>query len=1260
MAGFPPLRPRPVASRLTSSLVVGLAVAGSCLWSLAGPAGAQVSGPGGPGLVTSKMASRQPTASDDRFKSPRPMQVFQRDANNRATIPVVLAEDTHGAVTVTSAVLLGGGMGGNAFNNGAANDRTRFEDGKLVGVPMGGPYTIRIELKTGDGQQQFAVVSPVFVGDLWVLAGQSNMEGVGDLVDVTPPNPLVMSLGMDGKWGQAEEPLHWLVDSPDAVHSGDPANRPQRSADQHRTRTKGAGLGLPFGVAMAEATRVPVGLVATAHGGTSMAQWDPAKKGEGGNSLYGSFLRQVQLAGGKVKGILWYQGESDASEQAAKVYGKVFADFIAAIRADLNQPELPFYFVQIGRFIIPGASNPKDWNLVQDIQRRLPDRVPNTAVISVVDLELDDLIHVGTQGLKRAGQRLAKIALREQFGQVGATTPTLDRVAVGSHNTLLVKFKGVNIQASAPANMRGMGMRMGGMGGGMGGMGGGMGGGTGMNPGLSSGDEGTGLRPERHIGGFSIRTEDGTAIPSIFEATVGKSHDTVVLKLIGPVPPHAYLWYGYGHDPYCNLVDGLDMAVPVFGPIGLDNLGVEAEAAATAKVTAAPKPAPAPAPAPAPVASAPKPAGGPAAGSQAGPIKVLIITGDNYHDWKATTEYLKSKVLTPPHFAVSVTASPAKDLTESNLAKYDVLLLNYMNTDKGGPETRWSDDNKKAFLEAVRGGNGLVSYHFASAAFARPNWAEFEKAIAGGWRSQGFHGPKHVFSVKKTEVKHPISEGLPAEFVHAIDELYQNSVITDGSVVLATAYSDPKKPKGTGKDEPVVWVNTYGKGRVYVNSLGHDVEAMTDPSFAAWLRRGVVWAATGAVPSGPALGLEGGGHSAARGERRIARADYIDRMKAGWIGQMAGVAVGGPTEFRYLNKVVPADKVPAWKPVMINQYDQDDLYVEMTFLRTLEQHGLGATTRQAGIDFANSKYPLWHANKAGRELLRKGIAPPDSGHPALNKHADDIDYQIEADFSGLIAPGLPNTAIDLGVTFGRLMNEGDGLYGGQFIGAMYAEAFFEKDPEKIVRAGLKAIPEKSQYAEAIRDVLAWYKENPDDWEATWKKVGAKYHENPAYRRFACNAQDKDPPAFNIDAKLNGAYLVMGILYGKGDPDRTIVVATRCGQDSDCNPSSAAGVIFTTIGYTRLPRKYVEGLDANTKFNSTPYTFSRLIEVCENLADQAVKKAGGRIETSADGARTYVIPVEEPRPSPMASCFEPGPKANSVFSAEERRQIVAKP
>ncbi len=240
-----------------------------------------------------------------------------------------------------------------------------------------------------------------------------------------------------------------------------------------------------------------------------------------------------------------------------------------------------------------------------------------------------------------------------------------------------------------------------------------------------------------------------------------------------------------------------------------------------------------------------------AAGGQGGEkkaVKVLIVTGDHGHDWRKTTPFLKELLEKAGH-RVDVTEAPSKDLTATNLARYDVLLLNYRNTPKGAkmnPDSVWSDENKKAFTEAVKGGKGLVVYHHASAAFVGASEfdREFEKVIAGGWRKQGFHGKMHEFTVTMRS-KHPITKGIP-EFKHGRDELYQNSVITPGSEVLATAYSDPKKdPKNTDKHEPMVWVATYGKGRVYHNALGHDVEAMQSEGFKALLIRGVEWAATG-------------------------------------------------------------------------------------------------------------------------------------------------------------------------------------------------------------------------------------------------------------------------------------------------------------------------------------------------------------------------------------------------------------------------------
>ncbi len=230
-------------------------------------------------------------------------------------------------------------------------------------------------------------------------------------------------------------------------------------------------------------------------------------------------------------------------------------------------------------------------------------------------------------------------------------------------------------------------------------------------------------------------------------------------------------------------------------------------------------------------------------------IKVLIITGDHGHAWKETTPYLK-ELLTKAGMKVDVTETPHKDLIDDNLACYDVLFLNYKDTPAGKPETRWSDANQKAFLDAVKNGKGLVVYHHASSAFIKGTEfdKEFEKAIAGGWRKQGNHGKRHEFRVTIRKMDHPITKGLPAEFAHNNDELYQNSVMPPDSTVLATAYSDKSiDPKNSGKHEPVVWVSTYGKGRVVENVLGHDVPAMKDAGFQTLLVRCVEWAATGAV-----------------------------------------------------------------------------------------------------------------------------------------------------------------------------------------------------------------------------------------------------------------------------------------------------------------------------------------------------------------------------------------------------------------------------
>ena len=212
-----------------------------------------------------------------------------------------------------------------------------------------------------------------------------------------------------------------------------------------------------------------------------------------------------------------------------------------------------------------------------------------------------------------------------------------------------------------------------------------------------------------------------------------------------------------------------------------------------------------------------------------------------------------------------------------------------------------------------------------------------------------------------------------------------------------------------------------------------------------------------------------------------------------------------------------------------------------------------------------------------------------------------------------------------------------------------------------MRAGLRFIPNGSHYYECIAYVLKWWKENPNDWKKTWQLIEDKYQKNMDYRRASCNKvsekpKQKDSMSFNIDAKINGAYIVMGMLYGKGDPEQTIIISMRCGQDSDCNPSNAAGILFTSLGLSALPERFVSALNEEGKFSHTPYSYPKLVEVCNQLTRQIIAQQGGRIEKDEDGQEVFVIPVQKPKPSALEQCWEPGPIANSRFTEEEMSQI----
>ena len=350
-----------------------------------------------------------------------------------------------------------------------------------------------------------------------------------------------------------------------------------------------------------------------------------------------------------------------------------------------------------------------------------------------------------------------------------------------------------------------------------------------------------------------------------------------------------------------------------------------------------------------------------------------------------------------------------------------------------------------------------------------------------------------------------------------------------------------------------------------------------------------------------------------------------DKIKGGWAGKMIGVSYGGPTEFRY-NSVINEDEIK-WDPTSVKRsIFEDDLYVQMSFMMTMDEYGIDAPAEKFAETFANAGYMLFHANRKARKNFWDGIMPPMSGNPKYSLHADDIDFQIEADYIGFMNPGMPQSSNEICDKIGHIMNYGDGVYGGMFVSALYTIAYFENDIETIVQKALQALPAQSQYAQCIQDVVDGHKRHPDHWRATWHELQDKWG-----TKDACGGLDP----FNIDAKINGAYIVMGMLYGEGDFEKTMEISTRCGQDSDCNPSNASGVLGILMGYDKIPLKWKKHIPdiADSTFIYTNYSFNKAVDRTLEYAKRFIVKNGGNI----DGDVCHVK-IQRPKSAKLEQSF----------------------
>ncbi|NLF84727.1 MAG: sialate O-acetylesterase [Lentisphaerae bacterium] len=385
----------------------------------------------------------------------------------------------------------------------------------LKGLPVGGPY--EIELAAGGESLR---VSDVLVGDVWLLGGQSNMQGCGFLTQPRlPVDEAVRAFYMDDRWAPAADPIHNMWACVDPVHITLCGGvRPAKPSPDW-----GACPGPAFGLEMRRQTGVPQGLVACAHGGTSMTQWDPVKRKLGGASLYGALVRRLVKNGGRVAGVLWYQGCSDANPANAPLYTPRMQRLCAALRRDCRDPRLPIVIVQIGRVIGWGAGNAAPWNSIQEQQRRLPGVVRDLLTVPVIDLPLDDNIHISGESQTVLGRRLAEAVQTMRKAPKALPAPiSLGKIAV-EHE------RGRTVIVAAFDNVVGR------------------------------------LRAGSRPGGFAI-------------AALGSADNHYDIRLDGrqariytgqteEALSGAELHYGHGTNPYCNITDEAGRSLPVFGPV---------------------------------------------------------------------------------------------------------------------------------------------------------------------------------------------------------------------------------------------------------------------------------------------------------------------------------------------------------------------------------------------------------------------------------------------------------------------------------------------------------------------------------------------------------------------------------------------------------------------------------------------------------------------------------------------------------------------
>jgi hypothetical protein len=356
---------------------------------------------------------------------------------------------------------------------------------------------------------------------------------------------------------------------------------------------------------------------------------------------------------------------------------------------------------------------------------------------------------------------------------------------------------------------------------------------------------------------------------------------------------------------------------------------------------------------------------------------------------------------------------------------------------------------------------------------------------------------------------------------------------------------------------------------------------------------------------------------------RLSPAEYEDRVRAVWSGQIVGMLLAYPFEHR-VGSVAWVDdfRQPlTWEPLDADcARVDDDWYYEIVALRGFEKYGIGMTVEQLGRQWLADSAGSGGSSAETRRLLIQGVKPPDTGHPRYNPLWYTIGPQFSADVYGAVAPGMPNVAGRLARRYGHVHGYAEGTDGAVFVAGMVSIAFRESDARQIVRKAAMLIHPSSPYRECLDSVVS-LAESGASFQEVARAVGDRWH--------------LEYPATN-NAVANGGFIAAGVWFGEGDFMKTVNLIGQAADftDADCNAANAGAVVGAMHGTAGLPQKLLGRLNDRIRGDKMgPVTFDPPVD--ERVSDLARRTAAVGAEIlRANGARVgkdeIVIPLEQPQ------------------------------